>query len=135
MARTIAEISVMVIDDNRQAIRLISMMLDDMGVGKVSTANDAKTGWEAITTARPPFDVVVCDWNMPEMTGIELLKKLRSAGNNIPFIMITGRDTIESTITAANAGVSFYMPKPFGPDKLEQKILQATGAVPVVDKA
>lgn len=123
--KTIAELSVIVIDDNKQAVRLISMMLDDMGVGKVATSYDPVSGLEAILTATTPIDVIICDWNMPNMTGLELLKKLRSSGNLTPFIMITGRDTVESAIDAASSGVTAYMPKPFGPEKLELKILQA----------
>ncbi|MFN3075915.1 MAG: response regulator [Alphaproteobacteria bacterium] len=127
MAKTIADISVMVIDDNKQAIRLISMMLEDMGVTRIATANDGLSGLQAIQAAKPPFDVIICDWNMPNLTGIELLKKLRSSGKHTPFIMITGRDTVESAIDAASSGVTSYLPKPFGPEKLEMKILQATG--------
>ncbi|MEO5373188.1 MAG: response regulator [Alphaproteobacteria bacterium] len=133
MPKTIEDISVLIIDDNQQAIRLIKMMLEDVGITRIATAKDGNDGWEAIEKAGAGLDVVISDWNMPGMTGIELLKKIRSNGKNLPFIMITGRDTVESTVEAATSGVSFYLPKPFGPEKLVNKILQATGVKVVKD--
>ena len=132
--KSIVEVQVLLIDDNQQAVRLLSMMLRDMGVGKILTASNGKNGQEIIDTAgKGAIDVIVCDWNMPSLTGIELLRYLREKGDHTPFIMITGKDTVESTVEAAKAGVTFYLPKPFGPDKLEQKILLATGLLNLED--
>lgn len=134
MTKTIDDLSVLIIDDNQQAIRLIKMMLEDVGIPKIATAKDGNAGWEAIDgPGGNDIDVIICDWNMPGMTGIELLKKIRAAGKRVPFIMITGRDTVESTVEAATSGVSYYLPKPFGPEKLVNKILQATGIKVIKD--
>lgn len=131
---TVGELTVLVIDDNQQAVRLLAMMLRDMGVGAVVTAGNGAAGLKAVEEAgRGGIDAIICDWNMPEMTGIELLRRLRASSDPTPFIMITGKDTVESTIEAAKAGVTYYLPKPFGPDKLEQKVLLATGILKLVD--
>ncbi|KAF0115865.1 MAG: response regulator receiver [Rhodospirillaceae bacterium] len=133
--KSIVDLQILLIDDNQQAVRLLSMMLRDMGVKNILTASNGQNGQEIIdATDKGAIDVIVCDWNMPGLTGIELLRYLRGRGDHTPFIMITGKDTVESTIEAAKAGVTFYLPKPFGPDKLEQKVLLATGLLSFEDE-
>ncbi len=67
-------------------------------------------------------DLVLCDWNMPGMSGLDFLRQVRSVGLEIPFLMVTGRADKESVIEAKDAGVSAYIAKPFSQTQLEAKL-------------
>ena len=115
---------ILVVEDNDQAARLIMLVLKDMGAKEVVFAKDGLEAWEKIEGAKKEgiFHMVISDWNMPNLTGIQLLKRLRKTGSNIPFIMITGRGTVDSATQAVDSGVTVYIPKPFTPEQLTSKI-------------
>ena len=79
--------------------------------------------------AKSQFDMILCDWEMPEMTGVELLKWCREQGNykkeDIPFIMITSRGDKSNVVEAVKSGVTDYLGKPFSSEQLVNKILSA----------
>jgi two-component system chemotaxis response regulator CheY len=71
------------------------------------------------------IDLVLCDWNMPGRSGLELLQQVRSVGLEVPFVMVTGRADKESVIAAKDAGVTAYISKPFSAAQLEAKMRAA----------
>ena len=63
-------------------------------------------------------NVIICDWNMPNMNGVEFLRQLRSVDAEIPFLMVTGRTDVNSVVEAKSSGVTAYISKPFSPQQL-----------------
>ena len=114
---------VLVVEDNAQTTRLIRMMLMDMHVANVVTTKDGVEAAELLEAGDDRIDVVLCDWRMPRMTGIELLKLLRKTHPQLPFMMVTANADVESIKTAASSGVSGYIAKPFSPAQLKKKLL------------
>ncbi|MFW5490313.1 MAG: chemotaxis response regulator CheY [Desulfovibrio sp.] len=114
--------SVLVVDDFATMRRIIKNILKQIGFTNVSEADDGTTAWDAIN--RGNIDFVISDWNMPQMTGIELLRKVRGSEEfaDLPFLMVTAEAQQENIIEAVQAKVSNYIVKPFTPETLGQKI-------------
>jgi len=115
---------VLLVEDSAQSMILTKSMLHDLGIRQIFTA---KNGVEALAllgtfNSEDFVDVVLCDWNMPEMSGMELLKKIRSADPDLLFIMITGEADRASVVEAKAFGVNGYIRKPFSPDELRKKL-------------
>lgn len=116
---------ILVAEDNDQAARLVMLVLRDMGAQEVAFAKDGQEAWDLWEEAKKdiPYKLVISDWNMPNLTGIQLLQRLRKTGSAVPFVMITGRGTVDSAMQAADSGATAYIAKPFTPDQLVRKIL------------
>lgn len=70
-----------------------------------------------------PFDLVIWDWRMPEMSGLELLQRLRNAGNAVPFIMLTRKASHDAVVEARESGVDGYIAKPFTAKQVQHKVM------------
>jgi two-component system chemotaxis response regulator CheY len=116
------QLSVLVVDDEPAIRSLMQTMLRRMRVKHVVEAEDAESGLRHFAAADRPFDLVVCDWNMPGLSGIELWKRVRESNPNQPFLMVTGRNDATSITEAVRAGVAAYIVKPFSQKELEAKI-------------
>ena len=117
-----ARVSVLVVDDEPFAQKLATTVLRQLGVGQIAVA---KSGAEALNILGQPhqkFDLVISDWNMPEMTGLNLLKKVRETWPDMPFVMLTGKATPDFVLAAKEHGVNGYIAKPFAPAQLSAKI-------------
>jgi two-component system chemotaxis response regulator CheY len=115
---------VLLVEDSFQSMNLTKGMLHDLGITQIFTA---KNGVEALNLlgtfdGEDFVDVVLCDWNMPEMTGIELLRQVRSCDPDLLFIMITGEADRSSIVEAKAFGVNGYIKKPFSSDELRKKL-------------
>jgi CheY-like chemotaxis protein len=117
------EIHVLVVEDNAQTTRLIRMMLMDMQVANVITATDGVEAQEILQAGDDRIDVILCDWRMPRMTGIQFLKLVRKTHPEMPFMMVTANADVESIKAAASSGVSGYIAKPFSPAQLKKKLV------------
>jgi two-component system chemotaxis response regulator CheY len=103
------------------------MTLEQIGVRHI---HEAENGNRAIDTASvQPLDLIISDYNMPEMDGLGLLRAVRShpAARKVPFILVTGRGDKELVVKAAQAGANNYVVKPFTAEILQQKIEQVIG--------
>lgn len=121
----ISELSIMVVEDQKEARAVICNMLSEMGVSELHEAGDGREALQkldALYEQDKHLDLVLCDWNMPGVTGVELLRQIRTVSPNLPFLMITGRSDLDSVKEAKMAGVSAYVAKPFSPEQLEAKI-------------
>jgi two-component system chemotaxis response regulator CheY len=116
------QISVLVIEDEKPIRSLIRSMLKDIGIHQIFEAKDGSEGLKFLDDADDMVGFVVCDWNMPGVTGLELLRQLRMARPDIPFLMVTGRVDRDSVVTAKEAGVDAYIAKPFSRDQFEAKV-------------
>lgn len=118
----IKDLRVFVVEDNFQAMNLVKGMLSDLGISQVYTAKD---GGEALTflgNCDDLLDLVLCDWNMPKLSGLDVLRQVRTVDPDLPFIMITGAADSDSVIAAKTSGVTAYIAKPFSQDELKRKL-------------
>ncbi len=113
---------VLVVDDFSTMRRIIKNILRQLGFNNIVEADDGTTAWEVLNKDR--IDFIISDWNMPKMTGIELLRKVRASEEfaDLPFLMVTAEGLQENIIKAVQAKVSNYIVKPFTPETLGQKI-------------
>lgn len=120
-------LKVLVVDDQNSVRQMTRMTLKEIGIHHV---HEAENGVRALETASSqPLDLIISDFNMPEMDGLGLLRAVRGHPivRKIPFILLTGRGDRELVVKAAQAGVNNYMVKPFTAAVLRQKIEQVMG--------
>jgi len=111
---------VLVADDSRLMRKIIGRALDALGIADVC---DAANGAEAIEKfTAGTFDLVLLDWNMPEKSGLEVLKEIRAQGSDVPVIMITTESEEGRVSEAIQAGVTDYLPKPFNDESIREKL-------------
>lgn len=118
---------ILIVDDYKTMLRIIRNLLKQLGFTNVDEAMD---GGEALTKLRAsPFSLVISDWNMDPMTGLQLLKEVRSdeALKGTPFVMITAESKTENVIAAKQAGVNNYIVKPFNAATLKSKLTSVIG--------
>ncbi|WP_029921484.1 chemotaxis response regulator CheY [Nevskia soli] len=115
-------IRVLIVDDFSTMRRIVKNLLHDLGYVNTTEADDGKTAWTALQTGS--FDLVVTDWNMPGMTGLDLLKNIRSDArlSSLKVLMVTAEAQREQIIEAAKAGVNGYIIKPFTAVTLKEKL-------------
>lgn len=117
----------LVIDDMMTMRKIITKMLKQIGFTNVSEADDGATAWPMIQQAQEsgePFDFIVSDWNMPKMSGLDLLIKIRGTEGikDTPFLMVTAEAEQSNVVKVVQAGVSNFVVKPFKPETLQEKI-------------
>ncbi len=118
---------ILIVDDSRAMRMIVSRVLRQSGFGE-ATIEEAENGKEALDIIRAGVpDLVLSDWNMPEMTGIELLRSLQSENIAVRFGFVTSEHTPEMREQAIAAGAQFLLTKPFTPDSF-QEVLSATMA-------
>lgn len=112
----------LVVDDFSTMRRIVRNLLKELGFTNVDEAEDGQVALHKLKNQS--FDFIVSDWNMPNMTGIELLKAVRAEPQlrHLPFLMITAEAKRENIIEAATAGANGYIVKPFTAATLEEKI-------------
>ena len=118
----IGNVRFLVVDDFSTMRRILKNLLKELGFVNVQEAED---GVEALKKLRSQaFDFVVSDWNMPNMSGIELLREIRADAKlkHLPVLMVTAEGKRENIIEAAHAGASGYVVKPFTAATLDEKL-------------
>ena len=113
---------ILIVDDFSTMRRIIKNILRQLDLNNVVEADDGTTAWEVLN--KDHIDFIVSDWNMPQMTGIELLRKVRASEDfgHLPFLMVTAEAQQSNIIEAAQARVSNYIVKPFTAETMKQKI-------------
>jgi two-component system chemotaxis response regulator CheY len=112
----------LVVDDFATMRRIIRNLLKELGYGNVDEAEDGVSALQKLRNE--PFDFVVSDWNMPNMSGIDLLRSIRADPQlkDLPVLMVTAEAKKENIIAAAQAGASGYVVKPFTAATLDEKL-------------
>ncbi|MCE9507265.1 MAG: response regulator [Alphaproteobacteria bacterium] len=118
-------INILVVDDYQTMIRIIKNLLKQLGFSNIDEATDGTAALQKI--GNKPYGLIISDWNMEPMTGLDLLKKVRGEGNKVPFIMVTAESKTENVMAAREAGVDNYIVKPFNADTLKTKLLSVLG--------
>jgi two-component system chemotaxis response regulator CheY len=117
---------VLLVDDSKAMRMIVRRQLGEIGFASAEF-DEATTGAEALERIRNgDFDLVVSDWNMPEMTGIELLEALRASGNEVPFGFVTSEVQPDFKSRALAAGARFMVAKPFTAEDLRRAVGQFT---------
>ncbi len=116
------DMKILVVDDFATMRRIIKNILRQIGYRNIEEADDGDVGLKLLKSQ--PFDFVISDWNMPKMSGLELLKAVRSDPqiSDMPFLMVTAEAQKENVIEAVKAKVSNYIIKPFTAETLSEKI-------------
>ena len=110
----------LIVDDSETTRRIIVRALQKANITESDQAGD---GTEAVQAcSKNEYDVVLMDWNMPNMSGIEAVKEIRKKGNKVPIIMVTTEAEKSRIIEALKEGANNYIAKPFQPDVLAAKI-------------
>jgi two-component system chemotaxis response regulator CheY len=119
--------SILIVDDYKTMLRIIRNLLKQLGFDNVDEASDGATALQRLREKE--FGLVISDWNMEPMTGLQLLKEVRSDAKlaHIPFVMVTAESKTENVIAAKEAGVTNYIVKPFNAETLKQKLTAVFG--------
>ncbi len=114
--------NVLIVDDYKTMLRIIRNLLKQIDFNNVEEASDGGEALSKLKTGH--YGLVISDWNMQPMTGLELLTEVRKDPKlkALPFIMITAESKIENVVAAKQAGVSNYIVKPFNAETLKDKI-------------
>ncbi len=114
--------SILVVDDFSTMRRIIKGLLQDLGFANITEADDGLTALSLLKAGN--FDLLITDWNMPGMQGVELLRQVRADERmkKLPVLMLTAEATRAQIVAAAQAGVSGYVIKPFTAATLREKI-------------
>ena len=120
--------NILIVDDYKTMLRIIRNLLKQLGFNNVDEATDGSMALQKLRDKE--YGLVISDWNMEPMTGIQLLREVRADAKlkALPFIMITAESKTENVIAAKEAGVNNYIVKPFNADTLKQKITSVIGA-------
>lgn len=120
-------IKILVVDDFATMRKIIKNILLQLGFKDILEADDGTTALELLKKQK--VDLIISDWNMPKMPGIELLKAIRSNEKlkDIKFIMVTAEAQKENVIEAIKYGVNQYVVKPFTPETLKEKLEKVLG--------
>ncbi|MBW2605037.1 MAG: response regulator [Deltaproteobacteria bacterium] len=113
---------VLIVDDFSTMRRIVRNILKQIGFTNMIEADNGKNALKVLK--KENVDLILCDWNMPEMPGIDLLKAIKSDDElkNIPFVMVTAEAQKDNIIDAVKAGVSSYIVKPFTAETVTEKL-------------
>ena len=123
--------SILIIDDSMVARKQVALAIEALGYHAIE-AEDGTNGWNQLEQRQNDILLVILDWNMPGLSGIEVLRKIRSDQRfrSIPVMMVTTETERENMIEAVRAGATQYVMKPYTHEDLQIKVLQCLGMNP-----
>ena len=116
---------ILIVDDSSTMRRIIINTLSRIGYTDVVEGENGKSGLDRL--AQGGVEMIITDWNMPEMDGLEFVKVVRGQNPGIPILMVTTNAAKEDIVEALQAGVNNYVVKPFTPETLKEKIESLLG--------
>jgi DNA-binding response OmpR family regulator len=116
--------------DKRELLSLMVPYLQDMGVRKILRATDGRAAIDMLNNPQYHVDMIICDWALPNLSGLDVLKYVRKKFGKTPFLMLSARVTRESIAAAAEHGVNGYLAKPFTVQLLEKRVVALLQALP-----
>lgn len=120
-------IPILIVDDYKTMLRIIRNLLSQLGFNNVEEATNGSEAWTKLE--QKPFKLVISDWNMEPVSGLDLLRKMRGDQrfSTIPFIMITAETKVDNVVVAKKEGVNNYIVKPFNAATLKTKLAAVLG--------
>ena len=118
----------LIVDDYNTMLRIIKNLLKQLGFNNVDEATDGTAALERVKSKK--YGLIISDWNMEPITGIEFLRNVRESGQSYaqtPFIMVTAESKTENVVLAKQAGVNNYIVKPFNAETLKTKMTAVLG--------
>jgi two-component system, chemotaxis family, chemotaxis protein CheY len=115
---------ILVVDDMMTMRKIVVKACRDIGFTDIIEASDGIKAWDAVQTSPTPVGLIISDWNMPNSTGLDLLKRIRADGRfkEIPFVLLTAESEGHQVAEAVKSGVDNYIVKPFTSDLLQRKL-------------
>jgi two-component system chemotaxis response regulator CheY len=120
--KPIDQLRVMVVDDNEQARNLLIMVFERIGVKKIFAADDGLQAQNYLASMNGSVDLIICDWNMPLMSGIDLLRQIRWGYPDIHFIMVTANSDLQNARAAKDNGATDFIAKPVTAKAVEERV-------------
>ena len=119
---------ILIVDDFATMRKILKNILKQIGFKNISEADDGKSALKILK--KENFDLILSDWNMPEISGLELLNRVKSDNElkNIPFVMVTAEAQKDNILEAVKAGVNSYILKPFTPETVREKLNKIFGS-------
>ncbi|OLN27100.1 Chemotaxis regulator - transmits chemoreceptor signals to flagelllar motor components CheY [Desulfovibrio sp. DV] len=126
--------AILVVDDQQPMRKTIAYILRQLGLKDIQFAEDGDAAWKHINNTR--VDLVLLDWNMPRLSGLSLLERIRNseAFAKLPVIMVTAEANTEHVLAAMQTGVTDYVVKPFSPNTLQKKLQDVCSHSPTLIK-
>jgi two-component system chemotaxis response regulator CheY len=120
------KIKILIVDDMTTMRKMVIKACMSIGFSEFVEAADGSAGWEALSND-PSIGIIISDWNMPNCTGLDLLKRVRITAKykKLPFVLVTAESEKHQIIEAIQAGCSGYVIKPFTPETLSEKLEEA----------
>ena len=122
-----AELRVLVIEDDEAIRQMLCRMLQRLKITQLVEAENGEAGLERLREAAAGFDLVICDWNMPRLNGLEFMARARQHQAGLKILMVSGRNDLQSIVDAKRSGVTGYIVKPFSQQELKSKIEHVAG--------
>lgn len=121
--------NILVVDDYQTMRRIIENLLKQLGFVNIEQAADGAAALNTLRTSGKTYGLIISDWNMDPMTGLQLLKEVRADSklSTVPFIMVTAESKTENVVAAKQAGVNNYIVKPFNAETLKTKMSSVIG--------
>jgi two-component system chemotaxis response regulator CheY len=115
---------VLIVDDMTTMRKIVVKLCKEIGFTDLTEASDGALAWAAVTSATQPFGLIISDWNMPNCTGIDFLRRVRgdSRFGNTPFLMLTAESEQHQVEAALDSGVDNYVIKPFNSVSLKASL-------------
>lgn len=110
---------ILIVEDEEGIVQFLKQGLEEEGY-QISSANNGEAGLELFRKEK--FDLVLLDWMMPKMTGLEICKAIRQQNTKVPIIFLTAKDTVQETVEGLQSGANDYIKKPFSFDELVERI-------------
>lgn len=109
----------LIVEDEEGIVQFLKQGLEEEGY-QITAATNGKAGLEAFNDGK--FDLLLLDWMLPKMTGLELCKAIRQINTKVPILFLTAKDTVQETVEGLKAGANDYIKKPFSFDELVERI-------------
>ena len=120
--RKYPNLRVLVVDDDALTSQLVKAVLENLGVSTVDHAADGAKAMSMVKAAPEPYGLIICDWMMPVMTGLEFLEKFRAADKTTPFVMLTAKTETQEFNKAKSMGADYFLMKPLDVDGLQLRL-------------
>lgn len=119
---SLENLRILIVDDERSVVKMLRMMLSNIGVTQIFTAKDGIEALHFLGECDDLVNVIMCDWNMPRLDGLKLLQQVRTTHPDMAFVMVTGRATLEAVHDAKSFKVTAFIAKPFSQDEIRKKL-------------